>query len=97
MKCASLPKPRWKRQEQPLVRPDNRAHPSQQSSDPAPTATMAQPTQPERLFSRGERYRTEGNIVVARQYFLRAAQMGLPALPSSLPKRTIPTFRSVSM
>jgi TPR repeat protein len=38
---------------------------------------MAQPTQSERLFSRGERYLTEGNIVVARQYFLRAAQMGL--------------------
>ena len=50
---------------------------SQQLSDPAPTATMAQPTQSERLFNRGERYRTEGNIVVARQYFLRAAQMGL--------------------
>ena len=38
---------------------------------------MAQSTQSERLFSRGERYLTEGNIVVARQYFQRAAQMGL--------------------
>ena len=38
---------------------------------------MAQRTQSERLFSLGERYRTEGNIVVARQYFLRAALMGL--------------------
>ena len=46
------------------------------ASDPAPTAAKAQPTQSERLFSRGERYRAEGNIVVARQYFLRAAQMG---------------------
>ena len=47
------------------------------ASNATAPATMAQPTQSERLFNRGERYRRDGNIVVARQYLLRAAQMGL--------------------
>ena len=57
--------------------PEQRHDPEPTAADPAPTAIIAQPTQSERLFNRGERNRTEGNIVIARQYFLRAAQMGL--------------------
>jgi hypothetical protein len=56
--------------------PEQRHDPEPTASNPAPTVIIAQPTQSERLFGRGERYLTEGNIVVARQYFLRAAQMG---------------------
>ena len=57
--------------------PDQRQDPQPTVTGPTHAASTTQRPQSERLFSLGERYRAEGNIVVARQYFLRAAQLGL--------------------
>ena len=64
---------------------------------PAQAASTAQRPQSERLFSLGERYHAEGNIVVARQYFLRAAQMGLASAAFKLAEPTIHTNLNVSI
>ena len=57
--------------------PEQRHDPEPTVVGPTHAASTAQRPQSERLFTLGERYRAEGNIVVARQYFLRAAHMGL--------------------
>ena len=47
------------------------------NSTQAPSTAERLRPSPKRPSIFGERYRAEGNIVVARQYFLRAAHMGL--------------------
>jgi molybdate transport system substrate-binding protein len=43
-----------------------------------PAPTREERAQAERLFNQGERHLVDGNISIARQYFLRAAELGLP-------------------
>jgi hypothetical protein len=43
-----------------------------------PTPTRQERDQAERLLSRGDRHVTDGNIAIARQFFIRAAELGLP-------------------
>jgi hypothetical protein len=61
------------------------AHASASPSDRAkslapvrPTPTREEREQGERLLSRGDRHVTDGNIAIARQFFIRAAELGLP-------------------
>jgi hypothetical protein len=44
-----------------------------------PTLTREEREQAEKLLSRGDRHITDGNIAIARQFFIRAAELGLPA------------------
>jgi hypothetical protein len=43
-----------------------------------PTLTRQERDQAEKLLSRGDRHVTDGNIAIARQFFVRAAELGLP-------------------
>jgi hypothetical protein len=43
-----------------------------------PTLTREEREQAEKLLSRGDRHITDGNIAIARQFFIRAAELGLP-------------------
>jgi len=43
-----------------------------------PILTRAERDQAERLLSRGDLHITDGNIAIARQFFIRAAELGLP-------------------
>jgi hypothetical protein len=61
--------------------------PGQVSNDPPdrksvapvrPAPTREERAQAQRLVSQGERHLAQGNISIARLYFLRAAEMGLP-------------------
>jgi hypothetical protein len=61
------------------------AHASASPSDRAkssaairPAPTREEREQGERLLSRGDRHVTDGNIAIARQFFIRAAELGLP-------------------
>jgi hypothetical protein len=49
-----------------------------QSAAKAPVLTPADRERAEKLIARGERETEQGNIAVARQFFLRAAEAGLP-------------------
>jgi TPR repeat protein len=40
--------------------------------------TQAESEQAERLLDRGQQFATQGNLVIAREYFARAAALGLP-------------------
>src|SRR5262249_37354603 len=56
------------------------AEPPKVQSPPAPRAPILSPADreaAERLIARGEREMEQGQVSVARQFFLRAAQMGL--------------------
>ena len=55
------------------------AAPAQEHHGVGPTSSVPpglESSQSERLYDRGERSLSDGNIVIARQYFMRAAQMG---------------------
>jgi hypothetical protein len=57
-----------------------RAEPPKAQSPPVPRPPMLSPADreaAERLIARGEREIEQGNVAVARQFFLRAAQLGL--------------------
>ena len=43
-----------------------------------PTLTREERAQADKLLSRGDRHVTDGNIAIARQFFTRAAELGLP-------------------
>jgi hypothetical protein len=43
-----------------------------------PTLTREEREQAEKLLNRGDRHVTDGNIAIARQFFIRAAELGLP-------------------
>jgi hypothetical protein len=59
----------------PVPGPVSTDPPERKGATSAPT--KGERAQAERLVSQGERYVAEGNISIARQYFLRAAELGL--------------------
>jgi hypothetical protein len=66
--------------EPPPPAKEARADPPKVQSPPVPRGPILSPADretAERLIGRGEREIEQGNVAVARQFFLRAAQMGL--------------------
>jgi hypothetical protein len=63
----------------PIPEPVSGGSPDRKSVTPVrPTLTGEERAKAEKLVSQGERLVAEGNISIARQYFLRAAGLGLP-------------------
>jgi hypothetical protein len=63
----------------PIPEPVSAGSPDRKSVAPVrPTLTREERAKAEKLVSQGERLVAEGNISIARQYFLRAAGLGLP-------------------